>query len=153
VVGSLHDVRCQLGILLFAILVFHSCHKSKEAAIANGTHSALTGRKANSAYLHAAIAATIVVAPLYALYKYQQHVGWDFIPQHHVAFYKAVMAISNVVLMPGVILEIVCSPGGGHDMSLNSPLIPFGSWMLLFFLFLGCFILRQRISERLPDRS
>jgi hypothetical protein len=97
-----------------------------------------------SPYWLAALAATIVVAPSYAFFKYQQHVDWDFIPQHHAAIYRAANEITNVVLVPGIILEIVCSPGGGHDMSLNSPLIPFGGWTLLFFLFLGLFKLRQR---------
>jgi hypothetical protein len=113
----------------------------------------VTPGRLNTPYLLAAIAATIVVAPSYAVYKYQQHLGWEFIPQHHAAIYRAATSVSTVVLMPGTILEIVCSPGGGHDMSLNSPLIPFGSWLLFFFLFLGFFVLRQRCIQRTPTRS
>jgi hypothetical protein len=106
-----------------------------------------------SPYWLAALGATLVMAPSYAFYKYQQNVGWDFVPQHHSAIYGAANAISTVVLVSGTILEIVCSPGAGHDMSLNGPLIPFGSWMLLFISFLGIFILRQRGIQRAPKRS
>jgi hypothetical protein len=109
-------------------------------------------RRIKNVYWRAAFWAALIVIPASILSWPGLGAVWDFPPEHHSMIYQVAITASFLAIVPGFILEmiraIIFSPQGGHGMDDKSWLIPVGSFVFYFLVFLPIFRWLARRAAR-----